>query len=276
MERFDKAMQATQRAYDFLVSEGYNVLSVNLYGSQNYDLDTPESDYDFKALVFPSLDDMVLGRPQVSKVLDFGGGQVDVKGAAKMFENYKKMNTNFMETLFTRWYVVNPDYAADWEAVRALAPRLAYADPAKAMNALVGMAMEKAHALTHPYEGKLQVLAEHGYDGKQLSHELRLLFMFDKYAAHMPYEQVLMPSAEQREQLVALKLWKPQLKVEEARRLSKLYVDQLEAKKKVVFDRGGLSVDTAVFGELDTLLMRMLKKSVVKEVKAFSDSFLDS
>jgi len=272
-ERFERAMDATKRAYAFLESKGYKVLAVNLYGSQNYDLDTPESDFDFKALVFPNFMDMVLGKPQVSKVLEFDGGQVDVKGAAKMFENYKKMNTNFMETLFTRWYVVNPDFAEDWEKVRALAPRLAYADPVRAMNAMVGMAMEKAHALTHPYEGKLQVLAEHGYDGKQLSHELRLNLMFDKYAARMPYEEVLMPSEEDRKRLVDLKLWRPQLEVAEARRLAELYVDELQAKKKAVFDKGDLKVDTEVMDELDALLVGMLKRAFRDDV--LREDFLD-
>lgn len=272
-ERFERAMDATKRAYAFLESKGYKVLAVNLYGSQNYDLDTPESDFDFKALVFPNFMDMVLGKPQVSKVLEFDGGQVDVKGAAKMFENYKKMNTNFMETLFTRWYVVNPDFAEDWEKVRALAPRLAYADPKRAMNAMVGMAMEKAHALTHPYEGKLQVLAEHGYDGKQLSHELRLNLMFDKYAARMPYEEVLMPSEEDRKRLVDLKLWRPQLEVAEARRLAELYVDELQAKKDAVFNKGDLKVDTEVMDELDALLVGMLKRAFRDDV--LREDFLD-
>ena len=272
-ERFERAMAATKRAYAFLEDKGYKVLAVNLYGSQNYDLDTPESDFDFKALVFPSFMDMVLGKPQVSKDYEFEGGLIDVKSAPKMFENYKKMNTNFMETLFTRWYVANPDYAEDWERVRALAPRLAYADPKKAMNALVGMAMEKAHALTHPYEGKLQVLAEHGYDGKQLSHELRLNIMFDKYAAHLPYEEVLMPSEEDRKRLIDLKLWRPQLELEEARRLAKLYVDELEAKKAAVFEKGELRVDLGAFERLDALLMDMLKRAFRDDV--LREDFLD-
>lgn len=272
-ERFEKAMDATKRAYDFLESEGYKVLAVNLYGSQNYGLDTPESDYDFKALVFPNLIDMALGKPLTSMIIEFEGGQIDVKSADKMFENYKKMNTNFLETLFTQWYVVNPNFADDWEKVRALAPRLAYADPTKAMNAMVGMAKEKAHALTHPYESKLKILEEHGYDGKQLSHELRLLFMFDKYAARKPYSEVLMPSDEERKRLIDIKLWRPQLEVADAKRFARLYVFELEDKKKAIFDKGELEIDTEVIDELDALLVSMLRRSFREDV--LKDDFLN-
>lgn len=265
-KRFERAMEATKRAYSFLEREGYKILAVNLYGSQNYNLDTPESDFDFKALVFPNFMDMVLGKPQVSKTLDFEGGKIDVKSVAKMFENYKKMNPSYIETLFTHWYVVNPDFAEDWEKVRGLAPRLAYADPMKAMKTMVGIAMEKAHALTHPYEGKLQVLEKYGYDGKQLSHELRLNLMFDKYAARMPYEEVLLPSEEDKKRLIDLKLWRPQLEVEEARRLAKLYVNELQAKRDAIFDKGNLRIDTEVMDELDALLVSMLKKSFRDDV----------
>lgn len=76
MNRFEKAMKATERAYDSLIEKGYDVLAVNLYGSQNYGVDTPESDYDFKALIFPSLEDVILNKKRVSKVLEFEGDKL--------------------------------------------------------------------------------------------------------------------------------------------------------------------------------------------------------
>lgn len=111
-----------------------------------------------------------------------------MKDAALMFQCYKKMNVNFMETLFTKWYKVNPLFSDEWERVRGLAPTLVYADRVKAMSCMVGMAYEKRHALCHPYEGKLAILEKYGYDGKQVSHELRLLQMLKKYIQGLQYE----------------------------------------------------------------------------------------
>ena len=47
---------------DMLKEMGYKVVYVALYGSQNYNLETPKSDLDFKAMVVPTLDDIVFGR----------------------------------------------------------------------------------------------------------------------------------------------------------------------------------------------------------------------
>ena len=44
-----KLEKVLKDALEFVESLGYNVWVVNLYGSQNYKMDTPQSDYDFKA-----------------------------------------------------------------------------------------------------------------------------------------------------------------------------------------------------------------------------------
>ena len=44
---------------DMLEEMGYKVVYVALYGSQNYNLETPQSDLDFKSMVVPTLDDIV-------------------------------------------------------------------------------------------------------------------------------------------------------------------------------------------------------------------------
>ena len=85
-----KMEKVLKDAFEFVESLGYNVWAVNLYGSQNYKMDTPQSDYDFKALVFPSFEEVVSVAKPVSKVYTYGDGQVDVKDVRLMFGEYKK------------------------------------------------------------------------------------------------------------------------------------------------------------------------------------------
>ena len=256
-----KMKKVLSDAFKFVESLGYNVWAVNLYGSQNYKMDTPNSDYDFKALVFPSFEEVVSVVKPVSKVYTYGDGQVDVKDVRLMFAEYKKQNCQFLETLFTDFYFVNPLYAEEWEKVRALAPRVARADVARHMNAMCGMAMEKVHALCHPYEGKVALLQERGYDSKQLSHAFRLSYMMDKYMAGAEYKSLLVPNEDELKVLMDLKLYRPQLSVEEAKRLGDAKVKEMHDKKVAFFAaHPELSVDEGTYAELDAVKVDVLKK----------------
>ena len=75
-------------AYNELVKRGYKIWSINLYGAQNYRMEIPQSDFDFKAIVLPTLEDIVNGRDPVSTTIDFMGGQIDIKDIRCMFKNY--------------------------------------------------------------------------------------------------------------------------------------------------------------------------------------------
>ena len=81
--------ESLKRAYDFIADKGYTVFVITLYGSQNYGLDTPDSDLDYKAIVIPSIDDVVLNRNPASTSYEFEGGLIDVKDIRLMFDNYK-------------------------------------------------------------------------------------------------------------------------------------------------------------------------------------------
>ena len=62
-------------AVEYLKNKGYRVIYVALYGAQNYNLQREKSDYDYKAVVVPSLRDIVFNAKPVSLVeeLPFDG-----------------------------------------------------------------------------------------------------------------------------------------------------------------------------------------------------------
>ena len=138
--------------YEKLVELGYNVVGVFLYGSQNYELDYEKSDVDTKAIVLPTLEDIVLNRQPVSTTVDMGDNCLcDVKDIRKMFECFKKQNINFIELLFTQYYKLNPIYKSLYRPMLDNAENIARYNNYASVNCMSGMALEKYNALTHPY-----------------------------------------------------------------------------------------------------------------------------
>lgn len=267
-ERHEFLNMKAEAAAQFLGEQGFNVWVVNLYGSQNYNMDYEGSDYDFKAIILPSLDDIINNKQPISHVYDLplGDGQVDVKDVRLMFDNYRKQNANFMETLFTEFYWVNPAYTEAWQEIRDLAERVAYADMSRAINAMIGMSMEKCHALCHPYESKVELLKERGYDAKQLSHELRLYYMMKKFAAKVPYRELLVPNEEELELLMNYKLYKPQLDVATAKYIADEIVEEMQDYRELLFAENQYPVDEEAYELLDAIKTRVMKDAFVAEL----------
>ena len=64
--RDEEIKEHLRKDYVTALSLGYNVLGVFLQGSQNYHLDYAGSDIDTKAIIIPTLDDIVLNKQPVS------------------------------------------------------------------------------------------------------------------------------------------------------------------------------------------------------------------
>ena len=206
-----------------------SILGIFLYGSQNYEMETENSDFDFKAIVLPSIDDVICNHKPVSISIDFNGGLIDIKDIRLMWDNYKKQNPNFIETLFTPYFCANPKYADYWLDMRDLAEDIAHADPAKAVKAMYGMALEKQHALCQPYPSKLELIEKYGYDSKQLSHIIRLYALARNYIEGISYADSLVPNNFVKELCIKIKTYETQFTVEEARQWAENYTGYLKA-----------------------------------------------
>ncbi|MBQ5473947.1 MAG: nucleotidyltransferase domain-containing protein, partial [Lachnospiraceae bacterium] len=92
-----------------------SIMGVFLYGSQNYNFDTPTSDIDAKAIYIPTYEEMVNLKEPVSRVYGTDYGNVEVKDIRLMWKMWKKQNINFVEILFTDYYLTNKNYTNLWE-----------------------------------------------------------------------------------------------------------------------------------------------------------------
>lgn len=192
---------AVQAAYP-----AYTPFATMLYGSQNYNLATPTSDVDTKAIVLPSFGNFALRQKWLSEELTMPDNSLSiVKDIRGMFGNFLKSNINFLECLYTPYVVVNPAYATFHAELAAHRDFIANASPLRVLHAAAGMASQKYHALEKPFESKAAVLAKFGYDPKQLCHLARLRFFMQTYSHTLDFATSLIPTDDQREWIFILK-----------------------------------------------------------------------
>lgn len=83
---------------------------LTLYGSQNYNLDTENSDIDCMCFIFPSIGDIAFGRPLTSKTLKTQFGTCTIKDVRTMFAELNKCSPNILEALSSVYNICNKDY----------------------------------------------------------------------------------------------------------------------------------------------------------------------
>ena len=146
---------------DLLEEKGYTVLYIGLYGSQNYNLDDEQSDIDCKAIILPTLHDIIF-RKTTSKVIECENGSIDVKDLITFYNVIKKGNFSYIEAIDTE-YSIGDKYLKD--LFKQIRPNL---------KSFLGAMCEKRKALTHEYPSKHEEFEKWGFDPKQYHHIIRL------------------------------------------------------------------------------------------------------
>lgn len=151
-----------------LEKDGYNVLYIALYGSQNYGVSDEYSDIDAKAIVLPKIDDIVFKR-NISFVKEFDNGACDVKDLITFYNVVKKGNFSFLEPFHTPYFIGDVYLKCLFSSI-----------PTNQMSLLGGM-YEKQKAFLHEYPSKKEEFSKFGCDPKQYHHIVRLYDII-KYA----------------------------------------------------------------------------------------------
>lgn len=171
---------------DYIVSQGIaedRILGVFLYGSQNYNTDTENSDVDTKALIVPTKADAILNPKWYVKEYHLPNGEhCEVMDIRHWVAQLYKQNINFVETLFTEYFWINPKYQFQWNtyfATDVLKEGIAYYDPERGIRSIIGQAI---HTL----------LQKNSLTFKRISNGYRLMFFLCKYAkTTQPYMECL-------------------------------------------------------------------------------------
>ena len=253
---------------DYLKGKGYNVVYLCIFGSQNYDLDIYTDDYksdiDFKAVIIPTLDDLVYNCKPISTTIEYNGGQIDLKDIRSWVDTLVKANPAYIETLYTSLGIIDEDYREYIIPILRLRFALLYSLRAQFARAVYGMAKEKEAAFEHPYPSCISDIEKYKYSRKQLHHIVRLFYLLYGYV----YDGYLSlePTEEQKTFLLDIKIGK--YKYEDACKIRDEYMQKLKILKDTYLD----SIDEKTINYkvkeyvLDNARM-VIKKSIIKEAK---------
>jgi predicted nucleotidyltransferase len=145
-------------ASEFIQEENLpNLAYLCLYGSQNYNLDTFQSDIDIKGFVYPTVEDIALNRSPITGtgVYERGSeGAVSVTDIRQFAKDLKKSNINALEFLYSPYFmftgkIFTPADAAIRE-LKAYRNGIVYCDPEGLFNSARGVAYTQIKRLEKP------------------------------------------------------------------------------------------------------------------------------
>lgn len=239
------------------------IVGIFLQGSQNYGLQIPTSDVDTKLIVTPTFDEVVLNKKPISTThVRANDEHIDLKDIRLMLATFRKQNLNFIEILFTPYFIVNPTFADEWGRLQAQKEKIAHYSPYNAVKTMKGIAMEKYHAMEHEYPSKLEVLAKYGYDPKQLHHLLRVKEYLQRYINGESYEDCLRP--RNPEYLIAVK--QGYFNLDEARIAADSAIANVTATADAFCEKVGKTFDTEVDILLDDVQYNIVKTALKGEI----------
>ena len=186
----DKVIEHYEEALHYF--DNSKIVGIFYQGSGNYGLDYEESDVDTKLIVVPSFRDIAMNKQPVSTThFRANDEHIDFKDIRLYMQTFRKQNLNFLEILFTPYYIMCSDYAHEWERLIAAREEIAHMNPYQAVKSMQGIAKEKYHAMCHKYPKRMHMIEKFGYDPKQLHHLLRVQEYIKRYVVGESYENCL-------------------------------------------------------------------------------------
>ena len=245
------------------------IVAIALQGSQNYQLDTPESDVDTKLIVVPSFKDIAMNAKPVSTThVRANNEHTDWKDIRLYKECFRKQNLNFVEILFTPYFIDNPLYTKQWELLRQNREKIARMNPYRAVRSMMGIALEKWHAMEHHYPSRMDMINRYSYDPKQLHHLLRIRYFLDKYVERSyTYMGCMVPDYETRTTLIKVKSpTNPLYTLEEAREIGQDAVDHIKKVTEKFCKENPEQEDGEMRELLDNVTYEIMRIAVKEEL----------
>ena len=267
MTREEKIMSRLREHYEEALEyfDESRIVGIFLQGSQNYGLDYEGSDVDTKLIVLPSFEDIAFNKKPVSTThMRANKEHIDFKDLRLYMQTFRKQNLNFLEILFTEFKILNPRYEGMWNILVENRERIARYNEFQAIKSMKGIAMEKYHAMKHPYPSKLDLIEQFGYDGKQTHHLIRVEDYLERYIAGESYESCLRPTPEKVAHMMEYKLQQVPLAVAEVEAdAAKDHIEAMaDAFTAMVKNEGDPEIDKL----LDDVQRDMMKLAVTIEL----------
>lgn len=224
---YNKIMERLQHDYAITRAK-YEVLGVFLFGSQNYNCQTETSDIDTKVIVIPTIDEMITGAIKINETISCYDGEITVFDIKHMHDYIKKQNINFLEILFTDYFIINPKYEMIWSDMRKCAEKVAHLNEFAAVQCINGVFMNKYKKLFHAVPSNTEAIEKYGYDGKALADCVRLYQVVTHYIQHSSYAECLKLDDCIVDYIMSFKTYKKPFTVEEVRKFASFLKDNMD------------------------------------------------
>lgn len=170
------------------------IVGIFVSGSQNYGLADENSDVDTKAIIIPSINDFVFNHSPISSTHVLSNDEhIEIKDVRLIFNCYKKQNINFVETLFTNYYILNPIYE-DIFSLLMNNEDIPHYDEEATLNCVKGMIETNYRQLAGTRTQRPEIVEKFGYNPKKLDNILRLTEFAQSYIDGKPYLECICPS----------------------------------------------------------------------------------
>ena len=248
MERKERIMARVAAHYNRAIQHygAENVLGVFLYGSQNYKCDLETSDVDTKCILLPDLYHLAI-KPYETKHLHIPR---DVEGEYEVCEcmtimhmvaNWKKQNPNFLEILFTEFFIVNPTYARQWDNFR-----FEWREKIARYDIRQGI-LSVAHQAIH-------TIKQNPMDGKKIGNGYRLMHLLCAFDFGVAYAHCLVPLEDDCEKIKRLKSGEEEVQPHWAETLIQYFESMIK-----VYEEKEILKDNSVSLALENFILLMLQ-----------------
>ena len=163
------------------------------FGSMNYSLDDENSDFDTKMIIIPSLKDICLAKAPVSTVIVRDNDEhIEVRDLRLVDKSWRKQALSSLELLFAPYY--KTANAVFWDfGYRKEREAIAHINPYSLAKNISGLARNEFKKMTYATPARQAVIEKYGYDGKCVSHLLRLEDLLSRYLKDIPMAECLLP-----------------------------------------------------------------------------------
>ena len=242
------------------------ILGIFIQGSQNYGLDYSGSDIDTKCIVLPTLEDICLNRKATSYThVRENNEHIDFKDLRVITGDFKKQNINFLEVLFTKYHIINADYARLFHPMLDNAEAIARYDNYRFVRATAGMSMEKHKALELDRPSQHEEIVKYGWSCKQLHHLMRLNLFIKRWTDGISFADCLIDP--RGEELSYIKQYGHTIKtLDQAREIAKSLDDETNAIKEEYIATHEHVIDEDIGKMIDSVVVNVIRESLKKEI----------
>ena len=175
--KYKEQLETILKEVEYKNNWDINILYIALYGSQNYELATENSDFDAECFIFPSFEDLAMNKEMVSYCIDTSLGTCHIKDIRMAFNELRKSSPNILEVFSTEHCLINDDYFMD---IRHMKDDVSYYTRLSKWKLLKGL-----EGLFHRYSQKVEE------SNKYVMNVIRISEMIERVIADETYPNIL-------------------------------------------------------------------------------------